>query len=117
MYLNGKFVNNTNKYMKKSIVQKMLPLFYLLIIVISVGLYYFYNNNLKKEFISVTGLTTDINQLVLNYGQTATIPVKIEPENATFKGLMWKSSNPSLISVDSLGNITVSEIIIPKQSC
>lgn len=107
MRLNDKFENSTKKYMKKSIPEKMLPLFYIFLIILVIGLYYFYNDKLKRNYIEVTGISSDNQSITISYGESTIIPVKIEPEDATFKGIIWTSSNPDLVNVDSVGKITV----------
>lgn len=38
-------------------------------------------------------------------GETATFTAIVKPEYATFKNVVWSSSNPSVVSVDQSGNI------------
>ena len=40
-------------------------------------------------------------QVTLNIGETATLNVTIEPANATNKEIAWKSSNPSIATVEN----------------
>lgn len=102
-----KFENNTKKYMKNNNIKKTLPLFYIFIIISLLLVYNYRNVNLKKQHIEVTGLTTNNYSLVLNYGQSTVIKVKVEPEEANEKGIIWSSSNPELVNVDNNGKITI----------
>ena len=56
--------------------------------------------------ISVKQITLDKTQLVLKKGETATLTATISPENATYKDVIWSSSNSSIARIDQNGKIT-----------
>ena len=61
------------------------------------------SNNNKK--VSVTDVTINSSDKTMTVGDKATLKVTIKPSNATNKKVTWKSSNPSVVSVDANGNI------------
>lgn len=107
MTLNKNFENNTKKYMEKTLEEKMLPFYYMFLILICIGLYMFYNSYLKGDYIEINRLDIIEEQLELKYNETTKINVVIEPNNATIKDIKWTSSNSKLITVDNLGNLKV----------
>lgn len=107
MTLNKNFENNTKKYMEKTLEEKMLPFYYMFLILICIGLYMFYNSYLKEDYIEINRLDIIEEQLELKYNETTKINVIIEPNNATIKDIKWTSSNSKLITVDNLGNLKV----------
>ena len=56
--------------------------------------------------IPVKQITLDKTQLVLKKGETATLTATISPENATYKDVIWSSSNSSIARIDQNGKIT-----------
>lgn len=56
--------------------------------------------------IPVKQITLDRTQLVLKKGETATLTATISPENATYKDVIWSSSNSSIARIDQNGKIT-----------
>ena len=54
----------------------------------------------------VSGITLDSDTTNVGVGATKPITANIAPEDATEKDIEWKSSNTSVASVDSNGNIT-----------
>ena len=57
--------------------------------------------NVSASFIFVTGIRLEKMQVTMNIGETATLAVKIEPANATNKELAWKSSDPTIATVEN----------------
>jgi len=68
--------------------------------------------------VPVKGISLDKTKLQLEKGKAAVITAKIEPENATNKGVVWTSSDVNIASVDPngivVGNTTGSAIILAK---
>ncbi len=56
--------------------------------------------------IAVTGLTLNTTSASLLIGETMTLLPAITPAEATNKKISWSSSNPSVATVDSLGQVT-----------
>ena len=54
----------------------------------------------------VSGITLDSDTTNIGVGATKPITANIAPENATEKDIEWKSSNTSVATVDSNGNVT-----------
>ena len=54
----------------------------------------------------VTGITLNKTSLSLKIGESATLTATVSPSNASNKGLIWKSSDTSVATVDSNGKIT-----------
>lgn len=61
-----------------------------------------------KVRIPVTGATLDKATLTLNnsVNNTAKLTATVDPDNATNRNLIWKSSNESIATVDGDGNVT-----------
>ena len=57
--------------------------------------------NVSDSFIFVSKISLEKMQVTLNIGETATLNVTIEPANATNKEIAWKSSNPSIATVEN----------------
>jgi len=55
--------------------------------------------------VKVTGVKVDKSSITLNYNKTAKITATVLPSNATNKNVTWTSSDSSLVTVDSNGNI------------
>ena len=51
--------------------------------------------------IPVTGITLDTEEVVLAVGCNITLNAAIEPEDATFKTVIWNTSDPNVVAVDS----------------
>ena len=60
----------------------------------------------SKEDIKVTGVSFGNNALNLATGSSMTLKPTISPSDATNKGLTWKSSDSSVVSVNDKGVIT-----------
>ena len=59
-----------------------------------------------KGTVSVTGVTVNPTTVKLDVGKTTVLGVTITPENATEKGVTWKSSDESKATVDAKGCVT-----------
>ena len=59
-----------------------------------------------ENIIPVTGVVISNKTLSIKYGETKKISTTISPTDATNKGLIWTSSNPALLGVDSSGKIS-----------
>lgn len=59
----------------------------------------------KDVTVKVTGVKIDKTSVNLNYGQTTKLTATVSPSNATNKNVTWTSSDTSLVTVDSNGNI------------
>ena len=55
----------------------------------------------SDSFIFVSKISLEKMQVTLNIGETATLNVTIEPANATNKEIAWKTSNPSIATVEN----------------
>ena len=55
--------------------------------------------------VSVTGVSLNNSKVSLDVGEKSKLTATINPSNATNKGVTWKSSNTSVVSVDANGNI------------
>ena len=62
--------------------------------------------NVSKNYVKIAKISLDNSSDEITLNQTKKINVNIEPSNATDKRLTYISSNPSIVSVDSSGNIT-----------
>ncbi len=60
----------------------------------------------EPEKIPVGGVTVDKSDITLEEGETDKITVTVKPDNATEKGVTYKSGNESIVKVDENGNIT-----------
>lgn len=61
--------------------------------------------SIKDETVHVTGLTLDRESADLYVGDTIKLNATIEPENATYKGVTFTSSNKNIAFVDSTGTV------------
>jgi len=66
---------------------------------------YIANIKVTVSGINVTGLSLDKSIITLKYGNTVKVNATIKPNNAANKNVTWTSSNTSLVTVDSSGNI------------
>ena len=60
--------------------------------------------------VSVTGVTLNKTMLVLYTGDSETLKATVAPANATFKYVTWKSSNPTVATVDANGKVTAKSL-------
>ena len=58
-------------------------------------------------YISISGGTYQLN---MEYGDTEKLTVNILPEDADDKSIVWTSSNPDVVSVDSKGKLTAKQL-------
>ena len=65
----------------------------------------FNDNNKGKEPIDVDKIKLNTNKITMTIGGKKRIVAVIVPYNATNKSLVWESSDPSIVTVDSNGNI------------
>ena len=63
-----------------------------------------WNPNGPKEIL-VKDITLSASQKEMNVGDASSLTVTITPEDATNMTLKWSSSNSSVVSVDSKGNL------------
>lgn len=56
--------------------------------------------------VSVTGVSLNKKVLSLNGGESETLIAIVSPENATNKAVTWKSSDTTVVTVDSNGKVT-----------
>ncbi|WPC40170.1 Ig-like domain-containing protein [Clostridium sp. JS66] len=56
--------------------------------------------------IPVTGVCIDKKLLTLKNGESKTLTATVTPDKATNKKIVWKSSNPSIATVDENGKVT-----------
>lgn len=59
-----------------------------------------------KKSIEVTGVTLNSYYIELTAGSSYTLTTTIYPSDATDKSVSWTSSDPSVASVDTEGNVT-----------
>jgi len=59
----------------------------------------------KDTTVNITGIKLNPTEITLNYSETAKLSTTISPSNATNKNVVWSSSDPSLVTVDTNGNI------------
>lgn len=60
---------------------------------------------LTVNIIPATKLTINKESISMNVMDTDTLSVTVEPENASYKTVTWKSSAPDIVSVDETGAI------------
>ncbi len=61
--------------------------------------------SLTVNIIPATKLTINKESISMNVMDTDTLSVTVEPENASYKTVTWKSSAPDIVSVDETGAI------------
>ena len=59
----------------------------------------------KEETVDVTGVTLDKSSITLTEGESSKLTATVKPSNATNKGVTWTTSNSSVATVDSSGNV------------
>ena len=60
----------------------------------------------KSQQVSVTGVKLNTSSVSLEVGGTTTLTATVSPSTATDKSVTWKSSNTTVATVDSIGNVT-----------
>lgn len=63
----------------------------------------------KREHVPVTGIRLASPGERLGIGDSVQLNYQIEPSNATRRNIIWKSSNPSVLTVDKFGLVTARE--------
>lgn len=58
------------------------------------------------DVIKVTKVTLDKTEITIPLGTSAKLAVKIEPQNATNKEVVWSSDNDKIVKVDNTGTLT-----------
>ncbi|MBB6177440.1 uncharacterized protein YjdB [Anoxybacillus tengchongensis] len=58
------------------------------------------------QAIPVTAVVVSPTVVHMNIGETTTLTATVAPNNATYKTITWRSSNPNIASVDENGKIT-----------
>lgn len=56
--------------------------------------------------LSASEIKLDQNELTLNKGETGSLAATVEPEDASFMDVIWESSDPEVVAVDSEGTLT-----------
>lgn len=62
------------------------------------------------SMVSVESITLNKEEMMLVEGETATLIATISPDHATEKTVVWKSSNPTVATVDESGKVTAMKI-------
>ncbi|MCE5178003.1 MAG: Ig-like domain-containing protein [Porphyromonadaceae bacterium] len=62
--------------------------------------------SVEEKAVPVTSVSLNNIELMLIEGDSAKLTATIAPSEATYKDLDWTSSNESIVSVDSRGNVT-----------
>ena len=68
------------------------------------------------DTIKVSRVDLDVSSLSMRLGQKATITASAYPQDALVKDILWKVSDPSVVSIDPKGNQCVVEVIELSQS-
>ncbi len=68
--------------------------------------YKFYTNVYTKNLYSVNSISLSPTSKSLTEGENITLTASVLPENASNKRVTWKSSNETVATVDSNGNVT-----------
>ena len=63
------------------------------------------STNVNVLPVNVSGLTFDIDETTIEVNQEQQIFAQIEPSNASDQSLVWSSDDPSVVTVDSEGNL------------
>ena len=67
---------------------------------------FYYTVTVKPTSIEVISLTINQTSLTLDVGETSQLSVEIDPYNATNKTIIWSSSAPKVVNVNSYGTVT-----------
>jgi hyaluronate lyase len=59
-----------------------------------------------EEYNGVTGIALDPSAISMTKDTTTTLTAVLTPTNAVDRTVMWTSSNPGAVTVDSNGNVT-----------
>ena len=63
-----------------------------------------------KDFVDVTSVTLSHSEVSMEKGATLQLTAIINPSNATFQALTWKSSATSVATVDANGKVTANGV-------
>ena len=64
------------------------------------------NITVNNSFIAATSVTLNRSELSLQKDQTYPLSAKVLPDNATYKGITWVSSDENVATVDNHGQVT-----------
>ena len=64
----------------------------------------------EKERVYTTGIILDRENAEMSVGSTLQLQAKVQPENATRSGVLWKSSDATVAVVDDTGKITAKSV-------
>ena len=65
-----------------------------------------YYAQFSTESVPVTSMTLEASSDKMSVGSMQSLKVTFTPENATNRGLVWSSSDPSVLKVNSVGHVT-----------
>ena len=60
----------------------------------------------SSAFIAIESLQIESDEIVLDHNESKVLCVAINPSDASVQKLRWSSSNSSVVSVDTVGNVT-----------
>lgn len=60
----------------------------------------------SAAFIAIESLQIESDEIVLDHNESKVLCVSINPSDASVQKLRWSSSNSSVVSVDTVGNVT-----------
>jgi uncharacterized protein YjdB len=63
-----------------------------------------------SDYVAISGITLNKSSTTLLVGDSETLKVTISPSNATNKNITWKSSNPTIATVNSSGYVTAKSV-------
>ena len=63
-----------------------------------------------KDFVDVASVTLSHSEVSMERGESLQLTATINPSNATFQALTWKSSATSVVAVDANGEITANGV-------
>ena len=58
-----------------------------------------------QKYIKTTGVKLNQTECMMNVGTNVTLAATVEPENATYRDVVWKSDNEKIATVDQKGNV------------
>ena len=91
--------------MKKNII--ITAIIFLTITIIAVVCYFLKKENETSNDIPIEKISINSQNNIFTYGETYLLPIKISPTNTTNNELIWSSSNPTLVTVNNQGKITI----------
>lgn len=60
----------------------------------------------NERVVHVTGISLDKTEITLNAGDAEILTATVAPDNATYKDVVWASSNTGIATVDDTGRVT-----------